>query len=84
MKKPSISACLIVQNEEKHIKKCIESLLFTDEIIIYDTGSTDNTKNIIKEFDIKLIEGKWKDSFAQACQRSFKNEPFLVVRIEPH
>ena len=57
-----ISVILPVYNEEKYIKKAIESVLnqtFSDfELIIVNDGSTDNTLNIINEFTdsrIKLI-----------------------------
>lgn len=59
---PMISVILPVYNCEKYIGNAIESVLnqtFTDfELIIVNDGSTDNTLNIIKEFDdsrIKLI-----------------------------
>lgn len=50
-----ISVILIAYNEEKYIKKAIKSVLnqtFNDfELIIVDDGSSDNTLNIIKEFN---------------------------------
>ena len=50
-----ISICIIVKNEEKNIEKCLKKLLpLNYEIIVVDTGSTDNTKEealqIIKEY----------------------------------
>lgn len=79
----TISACLIVRNEENHIKKCLESMLTIpiDEYIIVDTGSTDNTKEIVKTFletclsenniSSKLFDFKWIDDFAAARNFSF-------------
>lgn len=62
-----ISAPLIVKNEEKFIRNCLESLKdFVDEIIIVDTGSTDKTKEICKEYTDKIYDYKWNDSFADA------------------
>ena len=41
----TISACMIVKNEEKVLKRCLDSLKgIWDELIIVDTGSTDKTK----------------------------------------
>lgn len=43
---PSISAVLIVKNEEKKLPECLASLAWADEIIILDSGSTDHTLSI--------------------------------------
>ena len=54
MHKPIISVLLPVYNEEKYIKKSIESILaqtFVDfEIIVINDASTDNSSDIIKSF----------------------------------
>jgi hypothetical protein len=50
-KKTNISAILMVKNESLKINVTLESILgFVDNIIIYDTGSKDNTIDIITEF----------------------------------
>jgi tetratricopeptide (TPR) repeat protein len=49
--KPTLSACLIVKNEEKFLEQCLDSIKgVVDEIIIVDTGSTDNTVEIAKKW----------------------------------
>lgn len=70
----TISACLIVKNEESCIKECLDSISpLCDEIIVYDTGSNDKTKEIVKNNSlVKLINGKWKDDFSWARNQSFK------------
>jgi len=41
----TVSLVLIVKNEEKKIKRCIESAKESvDEVVVVDTGSSDNTK----------------------------------------
>lgn len=70
----TITACVIVKNEEKHIRSWLENVsVFADEIIINDTGSEDNTKAIISQFseenpdlDMILVESIWQDDFAWA------------------
>ena len=53
MNSPSISIGIMCKNEERSIERCINAIQLqienTDEIIIVDTGSTDQTINIIKE-----------------------------------
>jgi chlorobactene glucosyltransferase len=54
---PKVSIIISARNEEKYIKKCIESLLNQDypnfELILVNDGSTDNTLNIINQIRIK-------------------------------
>ena len=62
-----LSACTITKNEEKNIERSINSYKeFVDEIIIVDTGSTDNTVEIAKSLGAKVIEYKWNNDFASA------------------
>lgn len=65
--KPFISLCMIVKNEEKVLRRCLESINgLIDEIIIVDTGSTDNTKKIASEFDTFIYDYQWNNNFAAA------------------
>ncbi len=67
LKKENISACMIVKNEEEFLPNCLNSIKdAVDEIIIVDTGSTDNTVTIAKEFKAKVHHHPWNDSFSEA------------------
>ena len=47
----TISLCMIVKDEEKVLKRCLDSAVsFADEIIIVDTGSSDSTKKIAEKW----------------------------------
>ncbi|MFB5679272.1 glycosyltransferase [Paenibacillus terreus] len=73
MDKPSISLCMIVKNEEEYLPKCLSSVMrIVDEIIIVDTGSTDNTVSIAEAFGAKVIHMPWQDSFSAARNRGFE------------
>lgn len=67
-----ISVTVICKNEEKNIRRCLESAKWAEEIIIIDSGSTDNTIEIAKEYthNIEVIEWKgYSDSRNRALQK---------------
>lgn len=65
--RPSLSACMIVKNEEKFLAQCLKSIRdVVDEIIIVDTGSTDKTIEIAQSFDAKIYHHPWRNSFSEA------------------
>lgn len=53
------SVYIICKNEEKHIKRVLESVKDFDEIVVVDSGSSDNTLNIAKEFTNKIFHQDW-------------------------
>lgn len=58
---------MIVKNEEKNIKRCLDSIeSIADEIIIVDTGSNDETLNICSNYNAKVINHKWNNDFSEA------------------
>ena len=51
----TLSALVICMNEEDRIRPCMESLQdFADEIIVFDSGSTDATVDIVREYTDKV------------------------------
>jgi glycosyltransferase involved in cell wall biosynthesis len=70
-----ISLCMIVKNEERFIVNCLKAAIpLVDEIIIVDTGSTDNTITLINECraNIELRHFFWTDNFADARNESIR------------
>ena len=62
---PLIAAAIIVKNEAEHLQRCLNSIKdFCDEIIVVDTGSTDNTIEIATAFATKVLHKEWKQDFA--------------------
>lgn len=75
-----ISLCLIVKNEEKTLKRCLNSICnCVDEIIIIDTGSKDNTKNIASEFTKQIYDFDWIDDFSKARNFAFSKANFDYI-----
>lgn len=72
-KHATISACMIVKNEEDFLPRCLESIKdVVDEIILVDTGSTDRTIEIAKQFGCKIHHYPWKGDFSSARNESMK------------
>ena len=63
----AVSAAMIVRNEQMALPGCLESLLGrVDEIVIVDTGSTDNTVDIATKAGVRLLHHTWTQDFAAA------------------
>ncbi|HNX00290.1 MAG TPA: glycosyltransferase family 2 protein [Candidatus Cloacimonadota bacterium] len=56
---PRISATIITKNEERNIRRCLESIKWVDEIIVLDSGSTDKTVDICREFTSNVFQVEW-------------------------
>ena len=54
-----VSVYIICKNEEKHIKRVLESIKDFNEIIIVDSGSTDNTLEIAKNYTDNIYHQEW-------------------------
>jgi len=63
----SLSLCMIVKNEEKHLERCLASVKdVVDEIVIVDTGSDDKTLEIADSFNANIHHFKWNNDFSSA------------------
>ena len=62
-----ISACYIVKNEAENLAKSIKSLKTqVNEIVVVDTGSTDNTIVVARKLGAKVYSFPWQDDFSKA------------------
>lgn len=67
-----ISLCMIIKDEEAVLKRCLDSVKgFVDEIVIADTGSTDNSREIAREYTNLVYPFVWIDDFAAARNFAF-------------
>lgn len=68
----SISLCMIVKNETHVLARCLNSIAdLVDEIIIVDTGSTDDTKKIASQFTDQIYDFSWNGDFSSARNFAF-------------
>ncbi|WP_371372061.1 glycosyltransferase [Sporomusa aerivorans] len=77
-----ISLCMIVKDEEYLLAKCLKAIrAHVDEIILVDTGSTDKTKVIARQFTDKIYDFPWCNDFARARNFSLlhANNDWILV-----
>ena len=65
MPRATISACLIVRDEEQRLPATLRSLAFADEVIVVDSGSTDRTRDLARAAGAMVVENRWAGFGAQ-------------------
>ena len=62
-----ISVCIITKNECSKLEKCLQCIKgIADEIVVVDTGSTDDTVKMVRDYTSSVYEFDWIDDFAAA------------------
>lgn len=81
-----ISFVLMVKNESKHIEEVLKSIAYikekiSSEIVVLDTGSTDNTVEIAKKYTDKVYFHEWNNDFASMRNKSisYANGEWLFI-----
>lgn len=68
---PSLSVILIVKNESAVLADCLDSVReISDEIVVVDTGSQDDTIAIARRYGAVIHEIPWENDFAKARNQS--------------
>jgi len=60
-----LSVTIITLNEEKKIRDALESVKWADEIVVVDSGSTDGTLDICREYTDRVYSNRWPGFVAQ-------------------
>jgi glycosyltransferase involved in cell wall biosynthesis len=69
-----LSLAMIVKNEAATLDHCLTSVQdLVDEIVVVDTGSHDNTKDIARRHGARVFDLPWPDSFAAARNESIRH-----------
>ena len=55
----NISVCITAGNEERNIRRCLESATWADEIVVVDSFSTDRTVEICREYTDRVYQHEW-------------------------
>lgn len=78
----TIALAMIVKNESALLRRCLESAIkYVDEIVIVDTGSVDDTKDIAIEYGARLYDFIWENDFSEARNFSLSlvTSPWCLV-----
>ncbi|MEW6215539.1 MAG: glycosyltransferase family 2 protein [Nitrospirota bacterium] len=55
-----LSVAIITKNEEERLPDCLKGVSFAEDIVVVDSGSTDRTVEIAKEFGCRVFMEEWK------------------------
>ncbi|HEX2501124.1 MAG TPA: glycosyltransferase family 2 protein [Methylomirabilota bacterium] len=61
----SLSVAVVTLNEEERLRACLESVVWADEIVVVDAGSSDKTMAIAREFTDRALFRAWEGYGAQ-------------------
>ncbi|MCG8708920.1 glycosyltransferase [Brenneria sp. 4F2] len=77
-----ISVCMIVKDESQYLNKTLGSIAqYFDDIVVVDTGSTDNTRDIARTFTDKVYDFAWVSDFSAARNYSLSFARYEWVLI---
>jgi glycosyltransferase involved in cell wall biosynthesis len=79
--KSSLSVAIITKNEEINLSDCLRSVAFAGQIVVVDSGSTDATLQIARDFGCDVFEEPWRGGFG--AQKQFAIDqcrcPWILV-----
>ncbi len=74
MARGTLSVCMIVRNEARMLPECLNSIAgVADQLVIVDTGSSDDTVSIATSFGAQVHHFEWMDDFAAARNESIRH-----------
>lgn len=79
----SLAAVLIVKNEAHHLRACLETLRWADEIVVLDAGSVDTTCDIAREFTGKvMVNADWQGFGVQRQRAEAMVESDWILMVD--
>ncbi len=82
MENTPLSVSIIAFNEEANLPDCINSLTFADEVVVVDSGSSDNTVQIASSLGCKVFVEPWKGHSEQKNSAVSKCSHQWVLSID--
>ncbi len=73
MSEPKLSVYMITYNNERTVRKALESVTWADEVVVVDSFSDDKTVEICREFTDKVFQRKWpgfRDQYQHAAEQT--------------
>jgi glycosyltransferase involved in cell wall biosynthesis len=71
-----ISVLILTLNEEANLPACLEAVRWSDDVVVFDSGSTDRTAAIARDFGARVVERRFDNERAQrtaSLQVGFKH-----------
>lgn len=62
---PGLSACIITLNEQENLPECLQSLTLAQEIVVVDSGSTDDTRKIARDAGARIFRREFDNYIDQ-------------------
>lgn len=75
MDKLPISLCIITLNEENNLRRCIGSAPFVKDIVVLDSGSTDETRQLAEQLGARVFNEEWR-GYGRQKQRAVELAEF--------
>ena len=70
----TLSICMMIKDEEKNLHRCLPSLSgLADELVVVDTGSSDNSISLAESFGAKVFQHPWEDDFSKHRNQSISH-----------
>ncbi|MBB6019781.1 glycosyltransferase involved in cell wall biosynthesis [Paenibacillus sp. JGP012] len=80
--KNGISLCMIVKDEGKCLDRCLRSISDkVDEIVVVDTGSTDDSRAIARQYRAEIIDMEWNGDFSEARNLSLAAASYSWILV---
>jgi glycosyltransferase involved in cell wall biosynthesis len=54
-----VSVVVLTRDEELNIRRCLTSVAWADQVVVVDSGSTDNTARISRSLGVEVVEQPW-------------------------
>ena len=78
---PHLAVALITQNEADNLPECLQSIAFAKQIVVVDSGSTDDTVRMARDFGCDVFQQAWLGGFGAQKQFALDrcHQPWVLL-----